>query len=73
MQKLNDSKSEEVKIKNMLKEKFKYNAFVKIKDDAISITIANSEHSTEKANNIIRSVQELYENEKYITVKFNDK
>ena len=30
MQKLNDSKSEEVKIKNMLKEKFKYNAFVKI-------------------------------------------
>ena len=72
MQKLNNSKAEENKIKNLLKEKFKYNSFVKIKDEQISIVITEKEHNSEVANNIIRSVQELYDDEKYITVKFNE-
>lgn len=71
MQKLNSSKSEEDEIKKHIKEKFNLNSFVKIKNNTISIVIASSEHSTEKANSIIRSVQELYKDEKYITVKFN--
>jgi len=70
IQKLNDSKSEENKIKNKINEKFQLNSFVKIKDNTISIVIASNEHNSELANNIIRSVQELYETEKYITVKF---
>ncbi len=71
MQKLNNTKSEEEKIKAKIKEKFNLNSFVKIKNNDISITVAEKEHNTEKANNIIRSVQELYNEEKYITVKFN--
>ena len=71
LQKLNNSKGEENKIKNMIKEKFNLDAFVKIKDNTISVVVASKEHDTEKANNIIRSVQELYDDEKYITVKFN--
>ena len=71
LQKLNNSKGEENKIKSMLKEKFNVDTFVKIKDNTISVVVASKEHDSEKANNIIRSVQELYDDEKYITVKFN--
>ena len=70
MQKLNYNKSDEEKIKNLIKEKYKANSFVKINDNTISIVINDSKHDNEKANNII-SVQELYTEEKYITVKFN--
>lgn len=71
IQNLNNLSEEETKIKNLIKEKFNVNSFVKIKEDTISIVIASNEHSNEKANLIIRCVQELYEEEKYITVKFN--
>ncbi len=71
LQKLNNSKGEENKIKSMIKEKFNLDAFVKIKDNTISVVVASKDHDSEKANNIIRSVQELYDDEKYITVKFN--
>lgn len=71
MQKLNNSTSNENKIKDLIKEKFKYNSFVKIKDSSINIVVACKEHNTEIANSIIRSVQELYKDEMYITVKFN--
>lgn len=71
MQKLNNSTSNENKLKELIKEKFKLNAFVKIKDNTISIVVASSEHSNEIANSIIRSAQELFTEEMYITVKFN--
>ena len=65
LQALNNLKSE-----TLIREKFKYDNFVKINEDTISIVIANKEHSTEIANNIIREVQSLYKTQKYITVKF---
>ena len=71
MQKLNSSKSDEEKIKNLIQEKFNLKSFIKIKDNTISIVVASKDHNNEKANQIIRSVQELYTDEKYITVKFN--
>lgn len=71
MQQLNNTKEEETKIKNLIKDKFNLNSFVKLKDNTISIVIASNDHNNEKANNIIRSVQELYNEEKYITVKYN--
>ena len=54
----------------MITEKFKYDSFIKIDGDAISITIASKEHSKEIANKIIREVQNLYDKQKYITIKF---
>ena len=71
IQKLNDFTSEEIKIKNKINEKFQLNSFVKIKDDNISVVIDSKNHDTIIANSIIKAVQELYESEKYITVKFN--
>lgn len=70
MQNLNNSTSNENKIKDLLKEKFKLNCFVKIKDKSISIVVAEKEHNTSKANDIIRAVQEIFNEDMYITVKF---
>lgn len=70
LQALSNSKSECEKIKKMITEKFKYDSFIKIDGDAISITIASKEHSKEIANKIIRKVQNMYDKQKYITVKF---
>ena len=70
LQALSNSKSECEKIKNAITEKFKFDNFVKIDGDTISITIAQKNHNKEVANNIIREVQSLYDKQKYITVKF---
>lgn len=70
LQALSNSKSECEKIKKMITEKFKYDSFIKTDGDAISITIASKEHSKEIANKIIREVQNLYDKQKYITIKF---
>lgn len=70
LQALNDSQSECEKIEKLITKQFKYDNFVKIEGDTISIIIANKEHNTELANKIIRAVQELYDTQKYITVKF---
>lgn len=70
IQNMTDNTKEEENIKTKLKEKFKLNSFVKIKDNSISVVIASNDHDTEKANQIIRAVQELYTEEKYITVKY---
>lgn len=71
IQKINNSSQEETKIKNLLKNDFSLNAFVKINDNSISIVIASNDHDKEKANKVIRSIQNLYDEEKYITVKYN--
>lgn len=68
---LNNSTTEENKIKNLILEKFKLNSFIKIKNHSIQVVIASNKHDTTLANNIIRSIQELFSEEKYITVKFN--
>lgn len=71
IQKINNVSQEETKIKNLLKDEFSLNSFVKINDNSINIVIASNDHNNEKANSIIRNVQKLYEEEKYITVKYN--
>ena len=71
IQKINDAKSDEEKIKEKIKELFNLNAFVKINGNNISVVIASNKHDNAIANSIIRSVQELYKDDKYITVKFN--
>ncbi len=67
---LNLNKGKEEKLEKLILDTYKLQAFVKIKNDQISIVIANKEHSDSVANNIIRTVQKEYENQMYITVKF---
>lgn len=70
LKELNKAKGKEEELEKKILEEFKLKSFVKIKKDQISIVIASSDHSSELANNIIRSIQSLYDEKMYITVKF---
>lgn len=72
MQQLNNSSSDEDKLKKMIKENFKLNSFVKIKDNTISVVVSKKDHNNEIANSIIRAIQNEFDEEKYITIKFNN-
>ena len=67
---LNDTRGVEEKLENQIKENYKLESFIKIKDNQIQVTINSSEHDTKLANNIMRTIQSNYEESKYITVKF---
>lgn len=69
---LNQKKAEEEKIETKIKETFQLDSFVKMKKDTISIVIASSDHNQTKANEIIRCVSDMFETNKYITVKFQN-
>lgn len=70
IQNLNNTISMEEKIKAKIKEDYKLNSFIKVKDKTVSITIASNEHSAEAANQIIRTVQSMFDEFMYITVKY---
>jgi len=72
LQTLNSNKGKEHEIENKIKETHKLESFVKIDGDQISVVIASNDHSTELANNIIRTVQQMYNSRMYITVKFQN-
>lgn len=67
---LNENSGKEETIENMLKEKYKYDVFVKIDKDQVRVVIGTKEHSTALANEIMRLVQEQFTNKMYISVQF---
>lgn len=67
---LNDTRGEEEKLEEQIKENYKLNSFIKIDSNQIKVTINSSDHSESLANNIMRTIQSNYESSKYITVKF---
>ena len=67
---LNTNKGEEEKLQNKIKEVYKLESFVKIKKDQIEIVVKKEENDSTLANQIMRTIQELYQEQKYITVKF---
>jgi len=69
---LNNNRGEEEKLETQIKETHKLESFIKIKGDNISVIVKNKEHSTNLANNIMRTIQANYETSKYITVKFQE-
>lgn len=71
LQSLNKSESEKEAIIKLIKEEYKLDSVVQIENTSITITIASTTHDATLANNIIRSVQKLYNQDMYITVKFS--
>lgn len=67
---INNIRTEEEKLEKDINETFKLKAFVKISGDQIRVVISSDKHDKELANNIIRKIQENYEQNKYISVKF---
>lgn len=70
LQNINKQEGETEKIEQMLKNTYSLDSVVTIDGTNIKVTIASTKHDTKLANNIIRSIQSLYSESKYITVKF---
>lgn len=67
---LEEIKGKEEKLEEKIKTEYNLNSFIKINNNQIKVTISKTEHNYELANNIIRSIQEEFEEKMYITVKF---
>lgn len=67
---IEEIKSKESTLENIIKEKFNLKAFIKINNNQIKVVIESGEHSYELANNIIKSIQEEFDEKMYISVKF---
>ena len=67
---LNDIRGEEEKLEDQIKQNYKLDSFVKIKNNQINVTINSDTHDEKLANDIMRTIQSNYEDSRYITVKF---
>ncbi len=70
LQTINKNESVKENIKQMLKNDFKLDGVVNIEDNNIKVTISSTKHDKTLANNIIKSIQKLFDKDVYITVKF---
>ena len=68
---LADIKSIEEKLEKILKNDFDIESFVKISSTGITIVVESDKNDYKNANDIIKRIQSEFEEEKYITVKFN--
>ncbi len=70
---LNQLQGKEESIEKKIKEKYNLNCFVKIDDTNVTTVCISSKHDNALANNIMRLIQEQYDNKMYISVKFEKK
>lgn len=71
LQILNLAKGKETFLEDKIYQDFNIKSFVEINNDDIKITISSNEHNKNIANNIMRSVQEEFNDKKNITIKFD--
>ena len=67
---IEENQTKEEKLENKIKEKYNLDSLIKINNNQIKVTINSKNHSYELANNIIRSIQEKFNEKMYISVKF---
>ena len=70
IQSINKNESMKTNIEKQIKEEFKLDSYVSISEKNIKVKKKKKNHDTTLANNIIRSIQNLYKSDMYITVKF---
>lgn len=63
-------KGKEEKLEEKLKEKYKLKTFINLENNQIRVVVESDKHSKELANDIMRSIQEEFEEKMYISVKF---
>ncbi|MBR2138909.1 MAG: SpoIIIAH-like family protein [Bacilli bacterium] len=73
LQILNLAKGKETYLEDKIKSEFKINSYVEINNDNINVTLSSSEHNSELANDIMRCIQEEFEDRKNIVIKFEGK
>lgn len=67
---LNEVKGKEESIEAKIKQQFQLDNFVKIDNNQIKVVVVAKEHNNQLANNIMRAIQEEFQEKVYITVKF---
>jgi len=67
---LNELKEEEENLEEKIKKEFELDSYIKIKEDEITVVVANDKHDTKLANNIMRFIQGLYDKRKVISISF---
>ena len=70
MKSLNDIKSEEASLEKKIKDSFNISSVVTVDGDKINVVASKTDHTKELANNIMRTIQDNYENKMYVSVKF---
>ena len=70
MKKLNINKAEEKELETKIQDTYGLQTFIKIDGDQIKVVVDSATHDATLANNIMRTIQENYENKMYITVQF---
>ena len=67
---INNVRTEEEKLEKQIMDAYSLKSFVKIDGDQIRVVIESDKHDNTLANNIIRAIQQNYDKDKYISVKF---
>ena len=70
LQVLNLAKGKETYLEDKIKNNYNINSYVEINTDNIKVTISSNEHNKKIANDIMRSIQEEFEDKKNIIIKF---
>lgn len=70
LKQLNELKGQEESIEKEIKTNYNLDAFAKVDNDEISIIVIKEEHDVKLANEIMRLIQDNYEEKKVISVKF---
>ena len=66
-----DTKGVEEKLQSILMKEFDIESFVKISSSGISVVVESDNQDYKDANKIIKRIQQEFNYEKYITVRFN--
>ena len=69
---ISEISSKENMLEKKIKDEFKLDSFVKINDDNVSVVINSSNHDKNLVVNIMKSIQEEFENKMYISISFKE-
>ena len=69
---ISEISSKEEMLEKKIKDQFNLDSFIKISDDTISVVINNSNHDKSLVVNIMKSIQEEFNDKMYISVSFKE-
>ena len=70
---IQNKKTKEDELSLLIKKEYKYDNFIKINDNQVSVVISSNDHDIKLANNIIKTIQDEFKEDVYVTLKFIDK
>lgn len=69
---ISEISSKESMLEKKINDEYKLKSFIKIKDDTISVVIKSDNHDKTLAVNIMKSIQEEFDNKMYISISFKE-